>query len=52
MRRLNKSLKKSELLAYISEQESIIRSQSREIQKLATELALHEALKETEAADE
>ena len=52
MRRANESLKKSELLAIISDQESIIKAQSEAIQKMATALALHEALAETEAADE
>lgn len=36
----------TDLLAYISDQESIIQAQSKLIQELSTKLALHEALEE------
>jgi hypothetical protein len=44
-------MKRSELCAYIANQESVIQAQSKTIQQLSNALALHEALKEQGAAE-
>ena len=45
-------VKLSELYSFIAEQETTIQSQSKMIQRLSEQLALHEALREMEAKAE